>query len=114
MKCKDCYHYEVCEYHIDEETKLTIDECEYFKDKSNIIELLKHGTGGLRMIEGFNGMYTLTCDVCGEEYPETFFDFYEAVNEKKQAGWKSRKIDGKWEDMCDMCLLKEQENQKCD
>ena len=61
------------------------------------------------MIEGFEGMYTLTCDVCGDEYPETFFDFYEAVEAKKIAGWKSRKIDDEWEDVCDVCLIKEQE-----
>ena len=37
--CKDCLHYEVCQFHIDEETKLTVNECEYFKDRSKFIEL---------------------------------------------------------------------------
>lgn len=59
------------------------------------------------MIDTFNGMYILTCDVCGGEYPETFFDFYDAVNAKKGIGWKSRKVDGEWEDVCDICLLEE-------
>lgn len=39
MTCKDCYHYKVCGYHIDEETDLSVDECLDFKDKSKIIEL---------------------------------------------------------------------------
>lgn len=37
--CKDCLHYEVCQFHIDEETKLTVNECEHFKDLSKIVEL---------------------------------------------------------------------------
>lgn len=37
--CKDCLHYEVCQFHIDEETKLTVNECEHFKDRSKFIEL---------------------------------------------------------------------------
>lgn len=37
------------------------------------------------MIDSFNGMYTLTCDICGEAYPETFFDFYDAVKAKKKS-----------------------------
>lgn len=61
------------------------------------------------MIDSFNGMYTLTCDICGEAYPETFFDFYDAVKAKKRAGWKSRKIEGEWEDVCNSCLEQEEE-----
>lgn len=55
------------------------------------------------MIDRFENMYTLTCDICGEEYPETFFDFYDAVQAKKDNGWKSRKINGEWADICDKC-----------
>ena len=51
------------------------------------------------MISKFEGMYTLTCDICGDEYPETFFDFYDAVEAKKENGWKSRKTDGEWMDV---------------
>ena len=59
------------------------------------------------MISKFEGMYTLTCDICGDEYPETFFDFYDAVEAKKENGWKSRKTDGEWVDVCDACLEEE-------
>lgn len=38
--CKDCIHYEVCQYHIDEETKMTVNECFDFKDKSRYIEVV--------------------------------------------------------------------------
>ena len=59
------------------------------------------------MISKFEGMYTLTCDICGDEYPETFCDFYDAVEAKKENGWKSRKTDGEWVDVCDACLEEE-------
>ena len=40
MTCKDCIHYDVCQYHIDEETTMTVNECSHgFKDKSRYIEL---------------------------------------------------------------------------
>ena len=41
--CKDCLHYEVCQYHITEETDMTVNECSHeFKDKSHYAEV-KHG-----------------------------------------------------------------------
>lgn len=46
--------------------------------------------------------YTPTCDVCGDEL-ETEFDFYDAVDAMKSAGWKKRKIDGEWYDICINC-----------
>jgi hypothetical protein len=49
------------------------------------------------------GFFTLTCDNCGEELNESFFEFHEAVDAKKENGWKSRKVNGKWEDWCDVC-----------
>lgn len=39
MECKDCIHYDVCQYHITEETKMTVAECSNFKDKSKFIKL---------------------------------------------------------------------------
>ena len=36
--CKDCVHYDVCQYHIDEEIKMTVNECPHgFKDKLQYI-----------------------------------------------------------------------------
>jgi DNA repair exonuclease SbcCD ATPase subunit len=46
--------------------------------------------------------YTATCDVCGTELKEEH-DFYDAVDAKKKAGWKSQKIDGEWCDFCTDC-----------
>lgn len=38
--CKDCIHYDVCAYHITEESDMTVQECALgFKDKSLIMEL---------------------------------------------------------------------------
>ena len=40
MKCKNCFYYTVCYYHIDEETDMTVNEClTGFKHKDTIIEL---------------------------------------------------------------------------
>jgi len=51
----------------------------------------------------FNGLYTLTCDICGEKAIETFEEFHEAVQYKKDEGWKSQKYKGEWEDVCPEC-----------
>ena len=40
------------------------------------------------MIAKIHGMYVLVCDNCGDEYPETYNDFYEAAEAKKKNGWK--------------------------
>ena len=50
----------------------------------------------------FDG-FTLTCDVCGEEAEETFDDFYDAVQFKKDNDWKSQRRNGEWEDVCPDC-----------
>lgn len=54
-------------------------------------------------IERSCGMYALTCDICGEEADEQFFDFSEAVDFKKDNGWKSQKHNGEWQDICPDC-----------
>ena len=58
-------------------------------------------------IERFYGaagkIFTPVCDNCGKELPgcETFWD---AVEEKKDAGWLSaRNIWGEWDDVCPDC-----------
>lgn len=41
MNCKDCLHYEICPYHIDEETDMTVKECLHgFKNKSDYVEVV--------------------------------------------------------------------------
>ena len=38
--CKDCIHYDVCSYHITEETNFTVNECPYeFKHKDQYVLL---------------------------------------------------------------------------
>ena len=40
--CKDCLHYEVCQYHITEETDMTVNECSHgFKNKADYVEVKK-------------------------------------------------------------------------
>ena len=53
-------------------------------------------------IEKIGGFYTPTCDQCGEEL-QTEFDFYDAVEAKKAAGWRSVKETYGWQDYCPAC-----------
>lgn len=54
-------------------------------------------------IDKFAGLFTLTCDNCGKELNEQFDEFYDAVEAKKENGWKSKRVNGDWEDWCDEC-----------
>lgn len=55
------------------------------------------------MIDKSDGIYFLTCDICGEQADEPFFEFDHAVDYKKENGWKSQKHRGEWEDVCPDC-----------
>lgn len=59
------------------------------------------------MIHQSAGFYVIECDECGEE-SEGFDDFYDAVEWKKDRsnGWRSRKVDGDWQDLCPECAEK--------
>ena len=45
--------------------------------------------------------YYLVCDNCGKRI--SFEDFWDAVNYKKENGWKSRKQGEDWIDICNEC-----------
>lgn len=48
--------------------------------------------------------YSLSCDVCCEVIMHKRFDnFDDAVQYKKDNGWKSQKNNGEWEDICPEC-----------
>ncbi len=55
------------------------------------------------MIDKMYGRYILTCDVCGAAAEGTFFEFYEAVDHAKATGWKKRRKDGEWINICPDC-----------
>jgi Fe2+ or Zn2+ uptake regulation protein len=61
--------------------------------------------GGLTMIDKSYGEYHLICDSCG--YNEVFRGFDEAVEYKKQSGWRSTKHKGEWHDICPSCVEEE-------
>lgn len=40
MICKNCIHYDICQYHIDEETDMTVEECPHeFKHREQYVKL---------------------------------------------------------------------------
>lgn len=56
-------------------------------------------------IEKDDRTYQLRCDVCGKTQ-KGFKNFYEAVDFKKDKesnGWRSRKFDSDWKDLCPSC-----------
>jgi len=54
-------------------------------------------------IDNYYGLYVATCDICFENELDGEHSFYDAVAAKKEAGWKSKMIDGKWHDVCCHC-----------
>ena len=51
-----------------------------------------------------DGAFCLICDNCGGEHGDSFAGFYDAVDHKKDNGWKSRRNGNEWEDVCPECL----------
>lgn len=47
--------------------------------------------------------FVLICDICGEEAPDSFDFFNQAVEYKKENGWKSQYRNNSWEDICPEC-----------
>lgn len=58
---------------------------------------------------GKKQMFIPTCDICGAQLHEQYY-FTDAVEEKKNAGWHSKKIDGEWIDMCPDCQIDRRNN----
>lgn len=54
------------------------------------------------MIDQAYGLYTLICDICDHE-AKPFFSFQDAVDYKKDNGWRSKKFNGEWHDICPEC-----------
>ena len=56
------------------------------------------------MIERQGEEYILTCSYCEEEADEAFDEFWEAVEYRKENGWRSVKAkNGEWWDLCPSC-----------
>lgn len=65
MTCKDCIHYDVCQYHIDEETCMTVEECSHFNNKANFVEIpcrCSECKKAMEMTEKWNGKDKYLCD----------------------------------------------------
>lgn len=66
----------------------------------------------------FGEEFAPVCDGCGavlrseqavwdhidDMFDDPFYDFDDAVDAKREAGWKSRNIGGEWFDFCPVCL----------
>ena len=54
-------------------------------------------------IEKEEGKFILYCDVCGETADMSFAEFQDAVNYKKENGWRSKPEKWGWIDICPEC-----------
>lgn len=57
------------------------------------------------MIDKQFGDYHLICDICNEEAEESFDTFYDAVEARKELGWKPKKTSKGWTDICPECSI---------
>ena len=57
------------------------------------------------MIDRIGGTFAAVCDYCGDRLPDEW-DFYDAVDAKKRADWKSVQDKHGWSDCCPECYQK--------
>jgi hypothetical protein len=50
------------------------------------------------------GKYTLICDICGAGTHDEFDSFQDAIDAKEDNGWKSKRVEGEWMDICPDCI----------
>lgn len=55
------------------------------------------------MIEKTFNKYRIICDNCGEDGQYDYESFHEAVDNKKEEGFISKKYDNGWKDLCPNC-----------
>lgn len=72
--CQDCFHYNVCSYHITEETTMTVNECSHKFVNKNDVAKVRHGEWvrkGWQALPGGNsdGKYetVIECSLCGRQ-----------------------------------------------
>lgn len=56
------------------------------------------------MISKEYGKYTLICDICGATTEEEYETFQDAVDAKRDIGWKRMRTSGEWADVCPCCI----------
>jgi arabinogalactan endo-1,4-beta-galactosidase len=56
------------------------------------------------MISKEYGKYTLICDICGAGTDEEFDSFQDVIDARDDIGWKSKRVDGEWLDICQDCI----------
>lgn len=56
---------------------------------------------------------SIVCDLCGSQNDSADISVGCARVRAREDGWRRRKIDGKWLDICDRCL-DQQNNAECD
>ncbi len=86
MTCNNCIHYEVCQYHITEETTMTVEECDNFKNKADFVEIVrckkcKHGDVSI-ISRTIDGEETIAC-YCNVKGKITDIDGYCPGGERK-------------------------------
>lgn len=59
--------------------------------------------GGRAMIDREYDRFVLICDMCGNGAGKTFFEFEDALNHARLAGWQLQWGKGYWQNICPEC-----------
>jgi len=56
------------------------------------------------MISKEYGKCILSCDICGEQTGEEYESFQDALDAREDFGWKIKRVEGEWLDICPDCI----------
>jgi hypothetical protein len=56
------------------------------------------------MISKEYGKCILSCDICGAQADEKYESFQDALDAREDIGWKSKRVEGEWLDICPDCI----------
>ena len=56
------------------------------------------------MISKEYGKCILSCDICGERTGEEYESFQDALDAREDFGWKIKRVEGEWLDICPDCI----------
>lgn len=94
MTCKDCIHFDVCDYHITELTPMTVAECQHFKSKADYVEVKRGEWIYHECVSSYDGAISgYSCSLCNAFVNEDLFESDEF--HKDFCGHCGAKMDGK-------------------
>lgn len=60
---------------------------------------------------GFDGEISFECDECGNELHTETANFDAALSKLRSERWQARRRGGDWEHVCDVCLMRDEDDE---